>query len=305
MRSLPLIALFLALASQRAVAGLPTTVAIAADTSGLPPKVAAEVQDGVVTHVLSGLNQVISTLWATNISLAPVSESNLDQIVECESIECLQDLAATAQVDLVLQVRVRVKQGGKKPSRRAKPDYLVSMVGVHAEPDRDAWTEKTDCLACEGSEIKHAASLLASVIAEHIKVKRNAPVEATSPKIAAAALPDPPAPKPLLATKPIPAAPKSHTSMYLSLAALAGGAALIGTGIYLVHIDGKGTCGLSEPQELCARRYKTRTTGIGMMAGGGLAALAGVVGLVVTSSSSDARVALAFTGSSITVSGGF
>ena len=93
--------------------------------------------------------------------------------------------------------------------------------------------------------------------------------------------------------------------MYLSLAALAGGAALIGTGIYLVHIDGKGTCGLSEPQELCARRYKTRTTGIGMMAGGGLAALAGVVGLVVTSSSSDARVALAFTGSSITVPGGF
>jgi hypothetical protein len=306
MRSLPFVALFLAFANQQALAGIPNTVAIAADTSGLPPKIAAEVQDGVVTHVLTGLNQVISTLWATDVSLAPVSDSKvLDQIVECESIECLQDLAEAAQVDLVLQVRVRVKQGGKKPSRRAKPDYLVSMVVVRPEPDRDAWTEKTDCLACEGSEIKHAASLLASVIAEHIKVKRNAPVEPTSPKVATAAPPDPPAPQPAQATKPILAAPKSHASTYLSLAALAGGAVLIGTGIYLVHIDGEGTCDLSGPPELCARRYRTRPTGIGLVAGGGLVALAGLVGLIVSSSSSDARVALVFTGSSIVLSGGF
>jgi len=306
MRVLPLIALFLAAASQHAFAGVPATVAIAADTSGLPPQLAAEIQDGVVTHVLSGLNQVISTLWGTDINLAPVYETKiLDQIVECESIECLQDLAGTAQSDLVLQVRVRVKQGGKKPSRKAKADYLVSMVVVRPEPDGDTWTEKTDCLACEGSEIKHAASLLASVIAEHIKVQRNAPVEASSPRVATAAPPAPTAPQPAKATKPIPAAPHSHVSTYLSLAGLAGGAVLIGTGIYLVHIDGQGTCDLSGPQELCARRYRTRPAGIALVSGGGLAALAGLVGLIVSSSGSDARVALAFTGSSIVVSGGF
>jgi hypothetical protein len=306
MRSLPLIALFLTFAGPRAVAGVPTTVAIAADTSGLPPKIAAEVQDGLVTHILSGLDQVISTRWENSVSLAPVSESRvLDQIVECESTECLQDVAEAAQVDLVLQVRLRIKQSAKRPSRRAKPDYLVSMVVARAKPDRDAWTEKTDCLACEASEIKHAASLLASVIAEHINVKRNVPVETPAPKVATAPPPAPPAPPPMRAVKPRPVAPKSHASMYLSLAALAGGAALVGTGLYLVHLDGEGTCTLSGSQELCARRYQTRPTGIGLVAGGGLAAIAGLVGLVVSSSSSDARVALAFTGSSFIVSGGF
>jgi hypothetical protein len=306
MRSLPLVALFMTFSGPRAFAAGPTTVAIAADTSGIPPTVAADVQDGLVTHVLSGLNQVISPLWGTSVSLAPVSESKVpDQIVECESTECLQDVAETAHVDLVLQVRVRVKQGGKKPSRRAKPDYLVSMVVARAEPGRDAWTEKTDCLACEGSEIKHAASLLASVIAEHINVKRTLPVEALSPTVATAPPPAPPRPQPIRAAKPTPAPSKSHAATYLSVAALAGGAVLVGTGIYLVHIDGEGTCTLSDTQELCARRYRTRSAGIGLVAGGGLAALAGIVGLVVSSSSSDARVALAFTGSSFIVSGGF
>jgi hypothetical protein len=307
------VALFLAMASQQAIAGTPSTVAISVDTSALAPKMAVEVQDGAATHVLSGLGQVMSTLAGTDITLTPVSDPiALEQDLECESIECLQALAETAKVDLVVQVRVRLRQSVKKPSRRAKPDYLVSMIVVRSVPGREAWSEKTDCNGCGPSEIKHTASLLASTIAERIKFIKTpaAPVAEAEPAPVPVTVAPPTPPPPALERRPLPAAPTPepqwYIPTYLSLTAIAGGVLLIGSGIYLVHINGQGTCDLAAPKDLCARRYKTETAGIGLMAGGGLATLAGVVGLIAFSPhAGSSHMALNITGSSLVLSGGF
>ncbi|HEX7501589.1 MAG TPA: hypothetical protein VF524_15005, partial [Polyangia bacterium] len=225
------------------------------------------------------------------------------------SIECLQDLAQSAKVDLVVQVRVRARPAAKKATKRLKSDYLVSMIVARSTPERDAWVEKTDCSACEGSEIKHTASLLASTIAERIKIRKTPPTPLA--EAAPAPVPDtmpPPAPQPALAVKPPLAAPAPewYVPTYLSLTALAGGVALIGSGIYLIHINGRGTCDLTAPKDLCARRYETETAGIGMVAGGGVAAIAGLVGLIAFSpSAGPSHMALNITASSISLSGGF
>jgi hypothetical protein len=305
--------LFLALASQPAFAGVPNTVAIAVDTSSLVPKIADEVQDGIVTHILAGFGEVMSALAATDIALTPVSEAKtLERVLECEGIECLQDLAQTAKVDLVVQVRVRVKQATKqatkKASKRSKTDYFISMVVARSAPDRDAWSEKADCQACAAGEIKHTASLLASTIAERIKVKTT-PTTPMPAVVAPAPAPVTVAPPPLAPqNKPAPSDPDRgwYVPRYLSVAALAGGALLLGSGIYLMHINGQGTCNLSAPKDLCARRYKTGDLGIGLVAGGGVAALAGIVGLVAFSPGAGAgHVALNIGASSISVSGAF
>jgi hypothetical protein len=310
MRILFTASVLVAFASQHAFAETPSTVAIAVDTNSLGPKLAAEVQDGIVTHVLTGLTEAMSHLASTNIAMTPVPDSRtLDQILECEGIECLQNLAQSSKVDLVIQVRVSAKQT-KKAAKRAKPDYLVSMVVARAAPDRDAWSEKTVCQACEASEIRHAASLLASMIAERIKIPKTLPAPAHEAAPAPAPVTTaPPAPQPALQTNPLPAAPAPegrYVPTALSVTALAGGAVLIGSGIYLIHLHGQGTCDLTAPKDLCSRRYKTQNVGIGLVAGGGLAALGGLAGLLFFSPSTGSTpLALNITGSSISVSGGF
>ena len=312
MRILFTASVLLSFVSQHAFAGTPSTAAIAVDTNSLGPKLAAEVQDGIVTHVLTGLTEAMSHLASTNIAMTPVSDSRtLDQILECEGIECLQDLAQSAKVDLVIQVRVSAKQT-KKSAKRAKPDYLVSMVVARPAPDRDAWSEKTVCQACEASEIRHAASLLASMIAERIKVQPTLPAPTPAPAPAPVPAPmtmAPPPPQPALQASPPPVAPAPegrYVPTALSVTALAGGAVLMGSGIYLIHLHGQGTCDLTAPKDLCPRTYKTQHAGIGLVAGGGLAALGGLAGLLFFSPSTEStHMALNITGSSISVSGGF
>ena len=87
---------------------------------------------------------------------------------------------------------------------------------------------------------------------------------------------------------------------------MAGGAALLGAGLYLINIDGRGSCDLSGPSELCARRYKTQTPGIALAAGGGALALGGLVGLLFFSPGrGSTRVAFNLSASSLVLSGGF
>jgi hypothetical protein len=302
--------LFLALASQPALAGIPNTVAIAVDTSSLRPKVAAEVQDGIATRIVSGLSEVMSALAGTDITLTPVSDHITQEgILACEGDVCLQDLARIAKVDLVIRVRVNPKQPSKKASKRSKQDFAISMVVARPAPDRDAWSETTDCQACAASEVKHAASLLASAIAEHIKVKATTPEPTREPvPTPAPVVVDAPAPPAGMAVHPTTTAPSPAWSVprAASVAALAGGVLLLGSGLYLIHINGQGACDLSGSQELCARRYKTQNLGIGLLAGGGVAALGGLAGLLWFSPSTKSTpVALTITGSSIAIAGEF
>jgi len=308
---IPLVAtLLLSLASQPALAGMPNTVAIAVDTSSLGTKVAAEVQDGIATRIVSGLSEVMSTLAGSDITLTPVSDPITQRgILACEGDVCLQDLARIAKVDLVIRVRVNPKQASKKASKRSKQDFAISMVLARSVPDRDAWSETTDCQACAASEVKHAASLLASAIAEHIKVKATTPEPAHEPvpePMPVAAAPSPPPLRPDVVLPTAAASPAWSVPRSVSVATLAGGVLLLGSGLYLIHINGEGTCNLSASQELCARRYKTQNLGIGLLAGGGVAVLGGLAGLLFFSPSTKSTpVSLTITGSSIAISGEF
>ena len=241
---------------------------------------ASQVQDGAVTHVITGLTQVMVARGGPDVSLRPVTDpSTLERVLACGSAQCLRELGQSAGIDLVVQVRVRPAPNAGKVTRRSKASYLVSMVALQPLSRGEGRTEQTECRACGSSEIKHSASLLASIVAESITLEPppappagpDAPSVAQSPPPLPAPLPLPappplPAPQPDLARTPVGQKPAASVPPYLSVAAMAGGALLVGTGLYSIHIDGEGSCDLSGGSELCARRYKTRTPGIAMVA---------------------------------------
>ncbi|HEX7596934.1 MAG TPA: hypothetical protein VF518_01900 [Polyangia bacterium] len=304
MRTLPIAASILLLASPRVFAGVPSTVAVAVDTSDINPKTAVEVQTGLEAEVAYGLAEVFSNFARVKVNIAQVSDPQiLARIQICEDAECLQNVAKSAKVDLVVQVRVQAKKVAKK----GKPEYAIHMVIARDAPTRDTWREKTDCQACGASEIKHMASLLASTIAGNIKIDTQPAVE-PAPKAPEKVVKLAPPPVEMEEPSPPPAPEERgwQVPRWVSVTALVGGAALIGTGVYMLSIDGKGTCNLAASEELCARRHKTRGLGIGLLAGGGLAALGGLGGLIFFAPGSGAaRLALEVTGSSISVGGTF
>lgn len=312
MHLLPLVA-FVAVSTEA-----PGTVAVAIDTAGLPAAMAAEVREGAVAHIVSGLSQVMVARSATEVRLTAVTTPNtVDEVMACASSRCLQDLAHTAGLDLAVQVKVQ-PASARKPAGRVKSDYLITMVAVPPSPSRDEWTEQTECPGCGSAEIKHAASLLASLIAEHISlapsrlasagaIESSAPARAPSPPLPVSPIPSVvPPPQPALVGRPPPQPPRPSVSPYLSLAAVTGGAVVLGAGLYLLHIDGEGTCDAPGPGGLCARRYNTRVPGIALVAGGGVAALGGLVGLLLLSPGrAGTRVAFNPSAPSLVLSGGF
>jgi hypothetical protein len=314
MRILATAILLLGFASQDALAVTRRTVAIAVDSSSLAGKLADDVQESTGPRVLAALAEIMSAPDPIKIDLTLVNEPGTsDRILACAGAECMQDLGQTAGVDLVIKVKVRTKQVSTKPAKKsaekAKADYQISIIAVRSAPQRDVWSEKTECLACEAGEIGPAASLLAGAVGEQIKATLTLAKPAPEAAPAPAPVPKtPPPPTPALESTQAPAtpAPDFYVPKSLSVTALAGGVLLLGSGIYLVHIHGKGTCDLAAQQDLCAQRYRTKNLGIGLIAGGGLATLGGLVGLIFfPPGSSSAPMALDITGSSISLSGNF
>jgi hypothetical protein len=198
-----------------------------------------------------------------------------------------------------------VKVQAKKATKKAKADYAISMVVARAVPDRDAWREKTDCQACTGGDVKHMASLLASTIAERINIDVAPPSPQPSPVPPVAATPPRP-PRTDLVTSPTAPQPGFYVPRALSIAALAGGVALVGSGIYLLHLNGQGTCSLAANEKQCPRLYNTTGLGTGLVIGGGVAAVGGLVGLVFfPPGGGTSQLALGFNGSSISVRGAY
>ena len=307
MRSISTLAPLLLLAGSPAFAAVPRMVAITTDTGTIHAKIANKVQDGIAEEVLSGLAEGFANVVKTKVELTPLSNSVVDTAaLACEAAECLSNLARAAKVDLVVQLKIQAKKARRRANRRAKTDCTLSMIVARAVPNRDAWRETTECEACTSSDIKHMASLLATTIAERIDITAPPP-----------APPAPPAPRPLAAKTPTPApaavvttpplAPKSqwYVPRALAISAIAGGAAILGSGIYLLALNGRGTCDLASGQQECPRLYDTTGLGTGLIIGGGAVAVAGLVGLVWFSPGWNSQVALGFTGSSLSLRGAF
>ena len=304
MRTITTAILILLLAGHAAQAGVPQTVAIGVDTSNLSPKIAAEIQDSIATHVLHGLGEVLSNVARTRIEFIPIPDAKVEgQIRDCDGETCLQNIAQSATVDQVVRVKVQAKKAAKK----GQSDYVVSLIVARAYPEREGWRDQSDCKNCGIAEIKHMASLVAGSIAEKIKIDAPLPPAPVPPPPLVAVAPAVPPPATILGPpSPAPREEQWSVPRYLSATVFAGGAALVVTGIYLLHIDGQGRCDVTPPQRQCSQIHGTNNLGTGFIVGGGIAAAAGVVGFMFFGPTTvSSHVAVGFTASSILVRGAF
>jgi len=312
MRTITTAILILLFASQLARAGVPETVAIGVDTSNLDPKIATEIQDGIAVRVLYGLGEVFSNIARTRIQLVPITEAKVDgQIRDCDSDACLQDIAQSGIADLIVRVKVQAKKAAKK----GKSDYVVSLIVARAYPAREVWRDQSDCKKCGISEIILIASLVAGDIADKIRIDVPPPPNAAAPAPAPPPVPVagltpavPPLRPTIVSPPPPPPAQESSWSLprYLSVAAVGLGLATVGTGIYVLHINGQGTCDLGSPKEACPKIHGTKKLATGLLVGGGAAALGGLVGIIIFAHrAGDTNMAVGFNGSLLSLSGGF
>ena len=298
MRIASTVPLFLLLASHRAFGGPASTAAIGVNAAIRGEKNGEELRNAVPAEALAGL--VSSKLEIT----AALDTQVAGQARDCEDATCLQDLARAANLALAVQVRIRGKKSGKK----GKLDYEVSMLVAQDSPDRNSWREESECSECDVAAVKHLVFLLAGTIGERITKEAQKSVPAPAPAPSAPSAAAHPPPPPVAIVNPPPPAPKRewYVPRYISITGIAVGAALVGTGIYLYHLNGQGTCTLAQSQSLCPRRYRTGSLGTGLMVGGGVTAVAGLVGLIFFGPDfGDSRVTLGTDGSSISVSGAF
>jgi len=92
----------------------------------------------------------------------------------------------------------------------------------------------------------------------------------------------------------------------LSIGGLLGGVALLSSGVYLLALNGQGTCDLTAAEKQCPRLYDTTGLGTGLVVGGSVVAIAGLVGLVwFLPGNWDSQVALGLSGSTLMVRGRF
>ncbi len=292
------IAVLLLLVGGSAFAGTPDTIAIAVDTGTLNPKIAADIRDGIAAQVLAGLRE-------NKIDLVPFTDADvLGEAVDCAGPPCLEGIARLSHLALIAQVQLRAK----KSERKGKLDYTVAILAARAVPESQSWRDTSACPGCDPEGVKDVVFLLASTLGERIAAEIRKPAPAPAPALARPVATVRPTPPPAtIAMPPLPARePDWFVPRYLSVGVLVGGAVVAGTGVYLLHLNGKGTCDLATPKKLCTRSYDTKAIGAGLLVGGGLALLGGVAGLVFYGPNTDgSHLALTFTGSSISVSGGF
>jgi hypothetical protein len=297
MRITSALPLLLLLAGSRAFAEGPNAVAIGVDATIPGDKNPAEFRSGVVARVMAGFDSF-------KLDLSAVSDPRIvEQARTCEGASCLQDLARSADLALVVQVRIQAKKAAKK----GKLDYSISMLVARETPDRNSWREKVACSDCDASEAKQQVFLLAGTIGERIKSES----PKTAPHPVAVALPTPPpVVPPVVAPNPVNPPPATDSSWsvprYVSGSVLGAGLVAAGIGAYLVHLNGRGTCDVVAPKEQCPDRYKTTGLGYGLVAGGGVAAIGGLLGLLLLGPPADgAGLAVGFDGSSLSVSGAY
>jgi hypothetical protein len=340
MRPLFISTLLILLLGSNALAGAPNTVAIAVDATIPGGKKVAELQNAVASRVLAGFESF-------KLKLTAISDPKiLAQVRDCKDATCLQEIAKTAELGLVVHLGMKAKKPakGKKTHQDSDFDYAISLLVARDVPDRKHWQEKTECSDCSTAEAKQAVFLLSATLGERISAEASPskdepvslltpskgepdplpppseaepepPPEFTSepdPLTPPPAIVAPPARSPGAIVAPPPPEPKIETkpewykSKKVAIAAMAGGVVLMGTGIYLLKLDGEGTCDLVAPTQRCPDRYKTANLGAGFLIGGGLAAMAGLASYYFFSFRTHAtQTTVGFTGSSISVQGTF
>jgi hypothetical protein len=268
MRIPPVVAFLMVLASQPAFAQRPKSAAVAVDVQGFDAKTTEHLTGSVSLRVVDGFA-------AAKVALVPISNSKLTALVgECVEASCLQEVAKSELLDLVVQVKVQAKKSGKKN----RADYDISMMVVRVVPDVFSWREKIGCPGCAASEATNMVSQLATIIGG--RIAKETPQEATRPALppTAAEAPDVPPPRPTIIKSSPTAQEKSRLWPWLTVGA---GGVLAVTSVVLWTQEGKGHgCVAVAGGEPC--REKTVAWPAATVTGGlGLAGLvAGVIWIV-------------------------
>jgi hypothetical protein len=302
MRIISAAAFIFLLAGKPAFAEGPNAMAIAVDATIPGEKDPMEFRNGVATRVVAGFDSF-------NMGLSPVSDPKIiERARACEGASCLQDLAKSADLALVVQVRIQAKKTAKK----GKLDYSISVLVARDVPDRNAWREKGTCPECDYTEAKQQVFLIAGTIGDRIQGEsqkaKQTPVVSGPVSSPLVTVPPPAgAPRVLVNPPQVEKEPSGwYVPRYLSIAGIIGGAAIIVTGVVFDSINGKGTCGRSASDGECARTYDTGDLGTGLIVGGSVVAVGGLASLFfLAPNNTSSNLALGLGASSISVRGRF
>jgi hypothetical protein len=268
-------ALFLSFAANVALAAAPAVLVVVEKTGALPPR--------MERAILSAAGEGVAAAGAVAKTTGGDPGSGA-----CITEPCLAGLATKEDVAYVVVLKARGTSGS----------YQVLAAIHEGRSGKLAESAERDCAICAEPDFMAAVREVTVKLCEGVLPAEREPAPA-----ARAVAEGPPLAEP--ASPPRPAEQSGwHVPSYASVAAIVVGAGMIGTGVYLISIDGKGTCDLAPGERLCLERYKTQTLGAGLLAGGGLVALGGLVSLMFFGPS-PGQPAIAFTGSSVSVSGAF
>lgn len=227
MRTSWIVVLLCIVASHPAFAQRPKTAVVAVDVQGSDAKNTEYLTRSVALRAVDGFA-------AAKVALVPISNSKLTALAgECIEASCLQEVAKSELLDLVVQVKVQARKSGKKN----RADYDISMMAVRVVPDVFSWRENIECPGCGASEVTNMVSQLATIIGGRIAKKT--PQEATRPALppTAAEAPDVPPPRPTIVKSSPTAQEKSRLWPWLTVGA---GGVLAATSVFLWTQEGNG-----------------------------------------------------------------
>jgi len=196
----------------------------------------------------------------------------------CRTSSCLAGLAQETGARYL--VRGAVDVDGRS--------YVVHLEMVDGATGNVIEEREDRCEVCTESEAYDTVGMSASALKAAVSKRRAAPDQRTGaaapsspaktslapqPIGSLASASPPPAAEPGVAimTAPGRPAPEPPRSYALPIAALGAGVAALGVGVFLIAINGEGTC-THNPGVLCERQYRTRTGGIALSGLGVLAA---------------------------------
>lgn len=188
------------------------------------------------------------------------SQTLTDKLLRCELPGCLPQIAGATGAMLVLRVEAKY----------AKESFKLAIDLWNSDEGKLLGHETRDCPICDEQDLWGSAALLVQGLLD--RVARDAK-PAFEPPPAAVSPPAPP-PVPGLAVSQAQPAPSGTWLGYAGLGLAAAGAALLGTGLYYIAIDGDQAC------SKCDWLNDTKTDGQRLAIGGG-AALALGAGLAV------------------------
>lgn len=189
------------------------------------------------------------------LQLVP-SQTLTDKLLRCELPGCLPQIAGATGAMLVLRVEAEY----------AKESFKLVIDLWNSDEGKLLGHEERDCPICDEQDLWGSAALLVQGLLDRV-AREARPVSEPPPFRASTPAPPPAAPG-LSLGQPVPAASHAwigYTGVGLALA----GAAVLGTGIYYIAVDGDHAC------DHCDWLRDTKTDGRRLAIGGGAAVAVG------------------------------